>query len=129
MWVGLGNRGGYSAGVRVPLEFSNLGRRACSLAGYPRVAAVARNGRQLGPAASRQPGTHPQLVILRPGQTAHSVVQIVAAGNACTRPVSASGLRISPPGQSRQTIGLILAVCPHRRTLSVTPIEPGTGVP
>lgn len=128
-WVGLGNRGGYSAGVRLPLEFSNLGKHACSLAGYPRVAATSANGRQIGQAASRRPGTHPHLVVLRPGQTAHAVLQIVAASHACKLPTSARALRISPPGQGSQTIGLIVAVCAHRPTLSVTPIEPGTGVP
>ncbi len=39
-WVGLSGRPGTARGVTVPLEFSNVSRRACWLSGYPGVLAV-----------------------------------------------------------------------------------------
>jgi Protein of unknown function (DUF4232) len=46
----------------------------------------------------------PHVVTLRPGQTATAVLQIVDVGNfspsAC-RPVTAAGLRVFPPNQTR----------------------------
>jgi hypothetical protein len=129
-WLGLGAGGGHAGAVEVPLEFSNTGRQACTVTGYPRVATYSSAGRLLGKVASRQNGTTPHTVTLRPGQTAHAVLRIVTATTVCHNPVTSASLRITPPGQHAvRSIGLAARVCPGQRTMSVSPIQPGVGVP
>jgi hypothetical protein len=53
VWLGLGLGGGTAGSTFYPLEFSNVGHNACTLTGYPGVAASGSNGMQVGPAASR----------------------------------------------------------------------------
>jgi hypothetical protein len=67
-WVGLGGQGGTARGVRVPLEFTNVGRGACTFSGYPRVQPAGPGDRPAAPAAARQPGTRPRRILLVPGQ-------------------------------------------------------------
>jgi hypothetical protein len=79
IWLGI--PGGATAGsLYYPLEFSNLSHHTCTLRGFPRVLAIGSNGKQLGnPAAHVYTGPVP-LVTLRPGQSAHAVLQIAVAG-------------------------------------------------
>jgi hypothetical protein len=112
-----------------PLEFTNTGR-TCWLRGYPRVAAVGRSGGKIGPYASRS-GGRIRTIVLRHGQTAHAVVGIVEAGNlpGC-HARTAFGLRVNPPGQRKQeTATSVFAACSRRRSLNVSPIRHGIGVP
>ena len=63
------------------LQFTNLSRRSCRLAGYPGVSAVDLGGRQVGHAASRD-SLHPASAVTLPaGGSAHTVLRIVDAGN------------------------------------------------
>src|SRR5215470_5469043 len=72
-WIGLPGDG--TAGTTFyQLEFSNIGRAACTLFGFPGVSAIRASGHQAGPGASRT-GT-PRLVLLRPGATAHAVLGV-----------------------------------------------------
>jgi hypothetical protein len=88
-----------------PVEFTNTSRGACTLTGYPGIAAYDWRGaayRQVGvPAGEDVTGTAPR-VLLRPGATAHADVDVwlVASGAAC-QPVTVTGLRVVPPGASR----------------------------
>src|SRR5690349_13109302 len=76
-WLGLGNGGGTLGTTFYPVEFSNTGRVACSLSGYPTLFAVSGTGAQVGlPSVARG---RRQLVVLQPGQTAHVVLGIVGA--------------------------------------------------
>ena len=88
------------------LHFTNLSGHACTLNGYPFLFAVNLAGHLVGRRAPfRKPGPH--LVTLAKGKTATAVLGIVDTGNfsrsAC-RPVSAAGLRVYPPNQTRSKL-------------------------
>jgi hypothetical protein len=129
-WVGLSGRPGTARGVTVPLEFSNVSRRACWLSGYPGVLAVGPSGHQAAPRAARKARSRPHRVTLRPGQTAHATLTIGIAKASCRVPVTAAAVRITPPGtRARQQVGLVFRVCARHRTLAVGPVRAGTGIP
>jgi len=85
------------------LHFTNLSGHACTLNGFPFLHAISLAGHQLGRrAVFRKPAPH--LVTLANGKTATAVLGIVDTGafspSAC-RPVTAAGLRVFPPNQTR----------------------------
>jgi hypothetical protein len=88
------------------LHFTNLSGRACTLNGFPFLFAVNLVGHQVGRrAAFRRPAPH--LVRLPNGKTATAVLGIVDTGvfsqSAC-RPVTAAGIRVFPPNQTRSKL-------------------------
>ena len=88
------------------LHFTNLSGRACTLNGFPFLFAVNLAGHQVGRrAAFRNPAPHQ--VMLANGKTATAVLGIVDTGvfsrSAC-RPVTAAGLRVFPPNQTRSKL-------------------------
>jgi len=102
--VWLDTQGNGAAGsIYYNLEFTNLGRGACTLYGYPGVSAVDLSGRQLGSAARRDAVRPAATVTLAAGGSAYTVLRITEAGNypgsACGM-VTAAGLRVYPPGQT-----------------------------
>lgn len=128
-------RGAGASGSRYPVDFTNTSGSACILSGYPQVAAyvLGRHGYvQVGNAALREAADRASRVLLRPGGTAHSDVDIsaVAPGGAC-RLVAAAGLRVIPPGAARpQYLRTRLTACsavgPNARNyLHVRAIQPG----
>jgi hypothetical protein len=125
VWTALPSDG-YTGGVVYDLEFTNISRRTCTLRGYPRV--VARSGsHQAGQAASHGSGT-PALVTLRPGATAHALLQITIPF--CAHPVP-SQIYAYPPGQAYgQQTDITASICRHGRTqLGITPIRSRPGIP
>jgi hypothetical protein len=83
------------------LHLTNLSGRACTLRGYPSVAAAALGGGSLGSPASRNPAHPARLVTLAPGASATAVLQIASADNyprATCRQRTAAGLSVTPPG-------------------------------
>lgn len=125
-WMGLPGDG-YAGGVLYQLEFSNIGLHTCTLRDYPQVVAIA-NGHQAGLPAGHGPGT-PPLVTLRPGATAHAVLNVHDAGALCP-PTTATALSVTPPGQAiAWTPPVTVQVCRHRPTMDVAPVRSGTGVP
>jgi hypothetical protein len=100
--------GGAAAGTAYhPLTFTNLGESACRLVGYPGVSAVGLTGRQIGRAARRDPTVKPRPVVLAPGASAVAALGIGTAVNhpaSTCRPVTAAGLRVYPPNQTRARI-------------------------
>jgi len=121
-----------------PVEFTNTSDSPCALSGYPTVTAYdARPGgyRQVGNTAAADASMAPPRVVLRPGATAHSDVDLtsVVPGVAC-RPVTVTGLRVVPPGASRpEYLRVQLTTCsatgPQARAcLHVRPVQPGTGI-
>ena len=107
------------------LEFSNVGHHACTLRGTPKIVATAGNGQQVGPAAGG--GTTGQLVTLRPGATAHVILNVFAPN--CPHPVTAT-LNAYPPGQAqRQSTGLTQGFCPNAAPAGVDSMHPLAGVP
>jgi hypothetical protein len=88
------------------LEVTNLSGHACTLNGYPYLYAVNLKGHQVGPRAKFSPPS-PHLVKLGNGQTATAVLGIVETGNfspSVCRPVTAAGLRVFPPNQTRSKL-------------------------
>ena len=103
IWSNNGAGGGTAGSVFYKVRFTNLSGHACTLTGFPRVAAVNLAGNRIGAPASHEAGQKPKTVKLANGATASAQLRIVDAGNfspsAC-HPVTAAGLRVTPPGQS-----------------------------
>ncbi len=129
IWLGLGLGGGTAGSTFYPLEFSNVGHSTCTLNGFPGVSAVGSGGAQVGPAASRN-GQHHGTVTLAAGSTAHAILRVLDAGAVCSSPVTASGLKVFPPGATRsESIPFSFAACAHRGVLIVGPVRAGVGIP
>ena len=129
IWLGLGNGGGAAGTIFYPLEFSNIGRRTCSLFGFPRVSAVI-NGRQVGGAAIRVGGKH--LAVLRPGQTAHAILGIVQADNIAGCHIrKGASLKIFAPNKLAFTIfpSFTFTTCSNRSVLRIQSVRFGVGIP
>jgi Protein of unknown function (DUF4232) len=129
VWIGVGGGSGFAGGYAVPLEFSNIGRRSCTLYGYPGVSAV-RGARQVGPAATRIPEAH-SVVTLAPGATSYAFLRVTDTGALCgSSGVSADGFKVYAPGQrAARPIYTPVTVCAHRATLAVGAVRSGVGVP
>jgi len=119
-----------------PVDFTNISRGACTLTGYPDVAAYDTSGtgyRQVGVPADEDGTGRARGVLLRPGATAHADVGVrtAAPGVAC-RPVTVTGLRVLPPGVSRPWyLRARLTACSATGPaalpgLRVRPVEPDT---
>jgi hypothetical protein len=129
VWLGLGNGGGAAGTIFYPLEFTNTSKQLCKLWGFPKVWATNNSGHQIG-RASRHLGSHWRTIELWPGQTAHAVLGIIQAGNVCSHPVWASGMKVRAPHQGSSTfIQFSFQTCHHGRVLVVGPIQPGVGIP
>ena len=119
---------GYAGGAGYVVEFSNIGRTACRVRGYPTVM-LTKNGRRVGQ-KSRHLATVPvRTVTLYPGQTAHVVLLITDAGVLC-RPTPTNGLSVKPPGiPAARLFSFAGSACPAKSTLRVDAINPGVGIP
>ncbi len=108
------------------LHFTNLSGHACTLNGYPYLFAVNLAGHQVGRvAAFRTPAPH--MVTLGRGKTATAVLGIVDTGvftlSAC-RPVTAAGLRVFPPNQTRaKLVPFPFRTCSRARSLNVGAVK------
>jgi hypothetical protein len=128
--------GGAAAGSSYyPIQFANVSGASCTLQGYPGVSFVtARGGRQIGPAATRNPAVARQLVTLSPGQTVHAELQVVNAENyppAGCGLVTAHWLKIYPPNQAGPAyVSFTAQACSKpKQILSVETVQPGTAGP
>lgn len=100
------NGNGAAGTVFFNLHFTNLSGHACTLNGFPFLFAVNLTGHQVGPRATfHRP--RPHLVTVGNGKTATAVIGIEDTGHfprsAC-RPVTAAGLRVFPPNQTRSKL-------------------------
>lgn len=130
IWLGLGNGGGSAGTIFYPVEFSNTGRRTCTLFGYPGISAVSISGRQIGRPASHS--GRRRVVLLRPGGTAHVILGIVEAGNiAGCRIRRGASLKIFAPGQAAATVipNFTFTACANKSVLVVDAVHQGTGIP
>jgi hypothetical protein len=133
VWLGVGEGGAAAGSTYYPLEFTNTSNHRCRLFGFPGVSAV--SSRQLGSPAQRNRAHPTHTVNLKPGATAHTVLQVVDVGNfpaARCKPAEASGLRVYPPGQlAAAEIPFSFRGCSAKGPifLSVQPIQPGVGIP
>lgn len=103
----LNTQGSGAAGaIYYRVELTNLSGRACTLSGYPRVAAVDLRGRQLGKGSGRSVSSKPT-VRLANRATASFVLEIVDVANfpsSVCRPVTAAGLRVFQPHDNASKI-------------------------
>lgn len=129
VWLGDGEGGGTAGTYYYPLEFSNVGRRTCTLYGYPGVSAFSGALKPVGPAAAPSTSAH-ATVTLAAGATAHVLLGIRDWGVLCAKPAAADGLKVYPPGQSAaKEIGFPFDACAHQGVLVVGPIRGGVGIP
>jgi len=131
VWVAADHGQGAAGSTFIPLEFTNVGNQTCTLHGYPAVAALDRNGNQLGPAATRDPLFTPPTVTLAPGQTAHAVlqyIQAVATNCPVAQQTPAYELQVNPPNRTLTDHALFdFETCPgNTGYLTVTAIRAGT---
>ena len=100
------NGSGTAGSTFYHLEFTNLSGHRCTLNGFPFVRAVDLRRHSLGSRAAFDHRT-PRVVTIGRGKTARAVLQIVDTGNfspsAC-HPVTAAGLRVYPPNQTRSKV-------------------------
>jgi hypothetical protein len=88
------------------LEFTNLSGHRCTLNGFPFINAVSLTGSLLGHPATAFPVPAHQVTLDR-GQTVKAALQIVDVGNfpaPVCKPVTAAGLRVFPPNQTRAKV-------------------------
>jgi hypothetical protein len=98
------NGNGAAGSIFYRLQFTNLTGVKCTLRGFPGVSAVDTRGRQLGSAATRDTTTRTRTITLSNGVTVRATLRIVQAGNfprSSCRPVTAAGLRVFAPNQTR----------------------------
>ena len=132
VWLGLGAGGGTLSTEFYPLEFSNVGRTACSLFGYPGVSLFSPiSGHQVGPAASHS--GRRQTIVLQPGGTAHVILAYLQAGFECQGSKLKKGtvLSIFPPGERMaQGIPVItFEACTNHGLLHVDAMHSSAGIP
>jgi len=132
IFIGPGNRV-TAAVTRYALDFTNVSRAPCALAGYPQVAAYWGNGEQVGASAAPDTAVAASRVLLAPGQTAHASLDAARPLPRC-RPVRAAGLRvIVAPGQPpiryvRPLTACASAVASGQSYLRVRAIQVGSGM-
>lgn len=123
----------YMAMTRFPVEFTNVSDAACTLSGYPQVSAYRAGGAQVGNAAVLDASVTTRRIVLTPGATAHAAVVDSVPAARC-RPVTATGLRVVPPGQSvarfvRHAVTACSAIGHEAPVfLRVWAVQAGTGV-
>jgi hypothetical protein len=97
---------GAAGSVYYKLEFTNLSGHKCTLNGIPFINAVSLTGSLLGHRAAFA-HISPHRITLRRGQTGTAVLQIVNVldipPSRC-KPVTAAGLRVFPPNQTRAKV-------------------------
>jgi len=125
-WIGLPGAG-YAGGVQVQLEFSNTGKVSCTLYGHPGVTQM-YHGKQVGLPAKW--GGRPATVTLRPGATAHAVLNVTDAGILCSGPRPSDSLSVIAPGlKTAWPDPFQSSACPGKSVMLVGPVRAGVGVP
>jgi Protein of unknown function (DUF4232) len=105
IWIDT-NGSGTAGSIFYHLEFTNLSGHRCTLNGFPFVRAVDLKRHRLGSRAAFDNRT-PHTVTIGRGKTAKAILQIVDAGNFPSsecHPVTAAGLRVYPPNQTRSKV-------------------------
>ncbi|MFE3882457.1 DUF4232 domain-containing protein [Streptomyces lydicus] len=125
MSLRLGASDAGAGNIRYPLVFTNKGKKACSLLGFPGVSLIKRDGSAVGKPATRGGGSG-AAVRLQPGQSAHVLLHTLNEGVSDTPCWDRSQLVfVYPPGSKEpMTTGSAgLRVCGGR--FDVTAVEAG----
>lgn len=104
--VRLGPSNGAAGTIYVPIIFTNAGAVRCSLRGFPGVSSYDAAGRQVGSPARWQPVTVRTIVLAPRGSAsaAYGQAQALNFPRARCHPVSARGLRVYPPNETRSRL-------------------------
>ena len=130
-----GTASGAAGSTYYPLDFTNVGRSACTLDGYPGASFVTGpGGTEIGKPAFRDSAVTSHAVTLSPGGTAHAELAVQLAQNypaAICRPATAHWLRVFPPGSTAAlTLRLTAVTCtgkvPSGSTIGIVAVQPGT---
>ena len=121
--------GGAATGHAVAVfDLVNTATRACTLTGYPGVAALGGQGATLVSAA-HGPGfiladAPPATVMLGPGQAAYFGVEWTNVCAGGVAPVSSSSLSVTPPGETASLlVAASVTVCPGSQSVLVSPVR------
>jgi Domain of unknown function (DUF4232) len=121
--VSLGAANGTAGTVFYPLRFVNTSKLGCTLRGYPGVTAVTSSGKPIGSPASPIASSFKTVTLLA-GQAQSALVGIVETGNFSASqcaPVTAAGLKVTPPGQTKAvTIKKTFLTCSSTTVISLT---------
>ena len=118
------------------IQVTNISGRTCFVHGFLGLSAT--NGQQIGNAATWVKSKPAESWTLRPGKTAHTVLQVVNPANfapAVCQQTEAIGLQVYPPNQTQPTfIPLALRVCAGTKTpvpdlMETEPLQPGVAIP
>jgi hypothetical protein len=127
----LGQSQGAAGSTIVSIVFKNLGKKACTIYGYPGVSFLDPNAKQLGQPADRRGGEQ-AVVTLGSGDFANAQLRIPDPGNFdpadCNAATSAS-LKVYPPGETEfLQLNFAMSVCTTEEGRAVVqPVVPGTG--
>jgi Domain of unknown function (DUF4232) len=105
--VRLGPGNGAAGTIYFPIVFTNSGTVRCSLRGFPGVSSVDAAGRQVGSPARWEATVKVRTVVLAPHASASATYGQAQALNyprARCHPVSARGLRVYPPNETRSRV-------------------------
>jgi Protein of unknown function (DUF4232) len=128
--IWLDTQGNGTAGsIYYTLEFTNLSGQTCTLNGFPFINGVNLASTPLGSSASFNHTKTPQVVTLANGATVTAVLQIVDTGSfppSSCKPVTAAGLQVFPPNQTRaKTVPFPFGACSRKGPAYLT-VQPVT---
>lgn len=131
VWVSADQSSGAAGTIAYPLEFTNIGGRACTVSGYPGVSATNASGKQLGAAAGRDALYKAKTVTIPADGTAHAVLfwgDAEVSTSGC-KPATASLLKVFPPNRTKAAHGFFslqaCTIAKNHTYLRVTTIQPG----
>ena len=135
MTVDASAAGSAAGSTYYPIDFSNVSATRCRLDGYPAAWFGTAAGQRIGAAAAWDSQARTRPVILPPGATAHSWLQVTDAANYPARkchPVTARMLFVSAPGVAaarriRHAFLTCARAIPGHDILRVQPVLPGPG--
>jgi hypothetical protein len=121
----------------VPVDFTNISRTACQLAGYPVVTLASQAGKQIGTEGTADRSLATERVVLAAGQVAHiwlRLLDVINFPSARCRPAPVAGLRIGLPGYAAATfLRHPMTTCSEQvqgtEIMTVEPFRPGRAQP
>jgi Protein of unknown function (DUF4232) len=116
VWVYANPGGGAAGSFDLPIGFTNVSKRACTLRGYPGISALNSRQVQLGSAGGRDPGTPNNLITIPAGGTANANMRLTDVYNfplsTCKPTTTAAYLKVFPPNSRTALIAFFSgAVC------------------
>jgi len=131
--ITLGSPNGTAGAVHYGITFRNTAPSTCTLYGYPGVSFLTAGGTQIGAPAERAGTPNLATVALTPGGNAYASVAVTDPGiPPCATSVSATQVRIYPPGETHSVLVATpsggIAVCGSPNTTAyrsaiVTPVS------